>query len=217
MKKYIPLHAHNSQGSIGDALMKLNEYVQKAIELNLPAIALTDHGTLTSMYAFNDLCTKNKVKPIIGCEIYEVNDRLKKSDEQNSRKHLVLLAKSDVGIKNLLNIVNNSYSEGFYTKPRTDLSFMKQNGEGIIALSACVSGRIPKAILAFESDETIIGYINEYKEAFDDFYLEIQPGDFDEQKRVNQELIRFSKMTNTPLVVTNDIHYLEEDDCRLHD
>lgn len=216
-KKYVPLHAHNSMGSIGDALMKLKDYVSKAKQYELPAIALTDHGTLTSMYAFNECCYGSGVKPIFGCEVYEVNDRLKRNDEDNSRNHLVLLAKNKKGLENLLSIVNNAYLEGFYYKPRTDRAFMKEHGEGIICLSACVGGRVPQAILNYASDEDIIEMINEYKDIFDEYYLEIQPGNFDEQLRVNAELVRFSALTDTPLVVTNDIHYLDEDDCVLHD
>lgn len=216
-KKYVPLHAHNSTGSIGDALMKLKEYSTRAKQYELPAIALTDHGTLTSMFAFNECCIGSQVKPIFGCEVYEVNDRLIKQDTQNSRYHLVLLAKNNDGLTNLLSIVNNAYQEGLYKKPRTDNAFMKEHGKGIIALSACVGGRIPQAILAGEPDRVIVELIQTYKDMFDEFYLEIQPGNFDEQLRVNEELVRFSVLTDTPLVVTNDIHYLEEDDCRLHD
>lgn len=216
-KKYVPLHAHNSMGSIGDALLKLKEYSAKAKDYGLPAIALTDHGTLTSMYAFNECCSGEGVRPIFGCEVYEVNDRLMRSDENNLRNHLVLLAKNKKGLENLLSIVNDAFLNGFYYKPRTDRNFMKEHGEGIICLSACVGGRVPQAILNYASDEDIIEMINEYKDIFDEYYLEIQPGKFDEQLRVNAELVRFSSLTRVPLVVTNDIHYLEEDDCVLHD
>lgn len=216
---FIPLHAHSSQGSIGDSILKVPDYIAKAQEYGLPALALTDHGSMASMYSFNEACKKSGIKPIIGCEVYETpdrEDRDSKSPGARDRKHLVLLASTDEGLKNLLAIVNDAQLDGFYYKPRTDLAFMKKHGKGIIALSACVGGKIPQQILE-ENLEGARASIEEYKDAFDEFYLEIQPGDFEEQHVVNKALLELSRETDTPLVVTNDIHYLRAKDSVAHD
>ncbi|PTY93035.1 DNA polymerase III subunit alpha [Heyndrickxia sporothermodurans] len=219
MLGYVPLHAHTTEGSIGDSILKISEYVKKGKEYGLPALAVTDHGSLSAMYAFDAECRKNGIKPIIGCEVYETKDRLNKdkTDESAKRRwHLVLLAKNNKGMENLLTIVNDAQMNGFYYKPRTDIEFMKKHGEGIICFSACVGGKIPKAILN-DDPEAAIRYIEEYKEAFDEFYLEIQPGTFEEQRIVNEALIELAEYTNTPLIVTNDVHYLREEDYVPHD
>lgn len=216
---FIPLHAHSSQGSIGDAILKIPSYVEKGKSYGLPALAMTDHGSLASMYSFNESCRKAGIKPIIGCEVYETPDRLdkdKKSEHSTTRWHLVLLAATDEGMENLLAIVNDAQLNGFYFKPRTDAAFLREHGKGIIALSACVGGRIPQQILQ-EDLEAARESIELYKEIFDDFYLEIQPGDFEEQKIVNQMLLQLSIETDTPLVTTNDIHYLNREDATPHD
>lgn len=217
MVTYVPLHAHTAPGSVGDAIMKVEDYIEKAKELKLPAIAVTDHGSMASIYHFYHECLKNDIKPILGCEVYETPDRLVKTKESSKlRHHLLLLAKNNIGFKNLLAINNDAASEGFYYKPCTDVSFMKEHGEGIIATSACVGGKVAQAILNNDI-EAAKKYIYEFKEIFDEFYLEIQPGRFSEQLIVNRELIKLSEETDTPLVVTNDIHYLNKQDSKPHD
>lgn len=212
--KYIPLHVHTSPGSIGDSILKVKDYVSRAKTYGLDAIAITDHGSLSAIYDFFHECQKNEIKPIIGCEVYTTKDR--KSTETKERSHLVLLSKNEQGLTNLLEIANNASIEGFYYKPRTDMEFLKKNGKGIIGLSACLGGDIPKAILK-DNPEEAIKLIEDFKEAFDEFYLELQPGNSEEQIIVNKALIELSQYTNTPLVITNDIHYLEEDDHVPHD
>ncbi len=219
MEHYIPLHVHTCDGSIGDSTLKIKDYVKKAKEYGIKSISITDHGSLASMYVFYHECIKNDIKPIIGCEIYETKDRLNTNkDDESSKKynHLVLLAKNKIGMENLLKISNDAHINGFYYKPRTDINFLKKYGEGIIALSACLAGKIPSLILK-NDPESAISAIKEYKNAFDEFYLEIQPGNFEEQNLVNTALVELAEYTNTPLVVTNDIHYLNQENYLSHD
>lgn len=230
MKKYVPMHVHTSDGSIGDSILKLDEYINKAKELDLTSLAITEHGTLTSMYAFIKTCKDNNIKPIIGCEIYEVEDKFMfhgledsavkeiKKDKtiRNNYGHLILIAKNNNGLKNLLEIVNYSQLKGMYYKPRISLEKMKKYSKDIICLTACVGGKVPKFILNDEIDKAK-EHLLKYTDVFDEVYLEIQPGDFDEQIVVNNTLIEFSRELNIPLVATNDVHYLDAEDYYIHD
>lgn len=220
-RKYYSLHVHTNIGSIGDSILRIPDYAKRASEYGLKAIAVTDHGSMSAMYAVLEECQKNDLKPIIGMEPYVVpNNDLDYQKEHKLNKgagrHLLLLAKTTEGFKNLLKIHNQAQIEGFYNTPRTDLKHLKKWGKGIIGCSACVNGEIPKAILDndYEKAESLV---NEYKEAFDEFYLEIQPGSFDDQITVNRELVKLARRTNIPIVVTNDVHYLDSEDCITHD
>lgn len=226
LAQYFSLHVHSIK-SINDSILKIDDYIKKAKELGLHSLSLTNHGTMSDVFEFYKKCKKENIKPIIGCEVYVVDDRLEKT---RGYAHLVLIAINKKGFENLIAIHNDAQIIGKYYKPRTDLSFLSKHGEGIIALSACVGGELPKMILnaiaLSEDDEAdyneeehinnMIEYINTYKTIFDDFYLEIQPGDFMEQVVVNESLISLSEMTNTKLVVTNDVHYLNEEDYLAH-
>lgn len=225
---YIPLHAHTAKGSIGDSILKINEYVKKAKEYGLTHLTITNHGSMADMYDFYEECKKENIQPIIGCEVYEIEDRTIKDKTNTNYTHLVLIAKNEVGLKNLLYITTDAQLNGFYYKPRTDLSVMKEHSEGIIALSACLGGRIPQMILqlynkeftneeAEKEIELMKSIIESYKEVFNDFYLELQPGNFEEQIFVNEMLVYLAEETNTPFVITNDIHYLEQKDWYAHD
>lgn len=234
---YIPLHVHTTTASIGDSVLKIKDYVKKAKDMGLKALAITNHGSLADMYAFYVECINNGIKPIIGCEVYECQDRTYKEKKKKTKKeleeeeklreqgiepidnkynHLVLLATNEIGMKNLINIVSDAELVGKHYKPRTDLSFMKDHGEGIIALTACVGGRIPRYLVKDEDDKAL-DYYNKLKDIFDDVYLEIQPGTFEEQKITNKKLIEISKQTGAKIVATNDVHYLNEEDYRMHD
>ncbi len=212
---YYPLHAHLAYGSIGDSILRTEDYVKRAAEYGLDALAITDHGSLAAMYSFTEECSKYGIKPIIGMEAYEAEDASIKDKEHNKRYHLVLLAKTNEGLKNLITIHNIAATDGFYTKPRTDLSILQQYGKGIICLSACMAGRIPQAILNDDPAEAI-RLIQAYKECFDEFYLEIQPGHFNEQIIINDAIVELAAYTNTPIVATNDIHYLDKKDAIAH-
>jgi DNA polymerase-3 subunit alpha len=207
------MHLHTTTGSIGDSILRIPELVEKAAKLNIKALALTNHGSLADMYDFYFECVKHKIKPIIGCEVYVTDNRLEPVRESN---HLILLAKNLTGVKNLLNITSNAQLEGFYYKPRTDLNYIKEYSEGLICLTACVGGKVPQLILQ-DDIEGAVGYIKELDSIFENVYLEIQPGDFEDQAKVNNKLIELSSELNIPLVASNDIHYLDKNDWKAHD
>ena len=210
---YYPLHVHTALGSIGDSILRISDYVQRAKEIGLTVLTITDHGSLAAMYSFIEECQKADIKPIIGMEAYEVDDATVKDKHFN---HLVLIAKNNDGLKNLLQIHNDAYDRGFYYKPRTDREALKRWGKGIIALSACVKGSIPQAILE-GNVEKCIEQLKFYQSVFDDFYFELQPGTFEDQVTVNDTLVYLSQELNVPVVVTNDIHYLNATDAVTHD
>lgn len=219
MYKYIPMHVHTIK-SIGDSILNIEEYIKKAKYLNLPAITITNHGTLSDMFEFYSACKKENIKPIIGCEVYVTKDRLDKKNKKYH--HLVLIAKNKVGLKNLLHIHNDAQIEGFYCRPRTDYSVLEKYNEGLICLTACVGGELPKIITDTETseeekekliDEFIIRNLNIFGT---DLFLEIQPGDFPEQIIVNKKLEEINKKYGIPLILTNDIHYLNKEDYIAH-
>lgn len=228
----MPLHLHSAEGSAGDSILDIKKAVARAKELGMPALALTDHGTMAMAYQFYDACVAEGVQPIIGCEVYVTNNRLikEKADPKNKYYHLVLLAKNKTGFRNLLRITNDAHETGFYSKPRTDHNFLSDHSEGIIALSACVGGELPQKILqrGIEEeinegvagktlDQEINDLIQWHKDTFDGFYLELQPGNFPDQQTVNNALIKLSEETDTPLVITTDVHYLDQDEAFYHD
>lgn len=223
--KYLSLHLHTIK-SVGDSILKIDDYIEKAKEMNLNSLCVTNHGTMSDSFEFYKKCKNNNIKPIIGCEVYITNDRLEK---ERGYDHLVLIAINNKGFQNLLAIHNDAQVNGFYYKPRTDVSVLEKHGEGIIALSACVGGTLPKMILKsleeslsdpeFNEEEhtnRMLEYISLYKSIFHEFYLEIQPGKFASQIAVNEALIELANETNTKLVVTNDVHYLNAEDYLAH-
>ena len=214
---YTPLHLHTTDGSIGDSIIKIKELVKRAKELNINTLACTNHGSLSDMYDFYIECETNNIKPIIGCEVYFTEDRFKKDKEAKSY-HMVLLSKSNTGLKNLLKIVSIGQLEGFYYRPRIDMQILEQYKEDIICLTACVGGYVPKMILN-KNYEEIDKHLNSLISIYgkDNVYLEIQPGDFEEQTIVNDKLIELSDKYGLDLVVTNDVHYLLKDDWKAHD
>ena len=215
-KIYYPHHCHLASGSIGDSILRIPDFVKRAKEYGLKHLTMTDHGSLSAMYAFCDECIKQGIEPIVGMEAYECEDKSIKDKEHRGYNHLVLLAKNHEGIQNLFQIHNRAATEGFYYKPRTDLDDLYEYGKGIIGMSACVQGTIPQAILNNDF-ERACDYIGAYKECFDSFYLELQPGHFDEQLLINDGLVLLAQETETPLIVTNDIHYLDAEDYKVHD
>ena len=216
MNKYVPLHVHTSRNSVGDSILKLNEYINKAKNLGLDTLCITGHGSLADMYDFYFKCIDNNIKPIIGCEVYLTPDMNEKTKDSKTY-HMILIAKDNEGLKNLINIVSVASLEGFYKVPRVDLNYISEHSEGLICTTACVGGMLPKYILN-EQEELAEHHLKELIEIFkDNLYLEIQPGDFIEQVTVNNKLIELSNKYNLPLVLTNDIHYLNEEDYIVHD
>ena len=216
MNKYVPIHVHTSRNSIGDATLKLDEYISKAKELGLDTLCITGHGSLADMYDFYFKCIENDIKPIIGCEVYLTPDMEDKTKDSKTY-HMILIAKDNEGLKNLINIVSVASLKGFYKKPRVDLTYIKEHSEGLICATACVSGMLPKLILE-NNEEGIKNHIEELKDIFGaDLYFEIQPGDFSDQITINNKLIELSNNYQIPLILTNDIHYLNEEDYIVHD
>lgn len=210
---YYPLHVHTALGSIGDSILLIDDYVQRAKEIGLSSLAITDHGSLSAMYSFIEACQKADIKPIIGMEAYEV---ISADERTKDYSHLVLLAKDDIGLSNLLQLHNDAHNRGFYYKPRVDHDALKRWNKGLIALSACVKGSIPKAILE-GNVEKCFNMVNFYRNTFEAFYFEIQPGNFEAQININDTLAYLSQEYDIPIVVTNDIHYLNKKDAIAHD
>lgn len=221
---YNSLHNHFEKGSPGDSILKVKDGVETAKKLGMTALAITDHGSMAQVVEFYKHCVKNNIKPILGMEAYEVQDRTERVQGYN---HLVLLARNHDGYKDLLKIAEDFQKNGFYYKPRTDLSVLKKYGKNIIATSACIQGHIPqmlKALIEEEDDSKIdemfleiVEVVKAYKECFYKFYLEIQPGAFEEQINLNILLAELSKDTDTPLIITNDVHYEKQENYKIHD
>jgi len=217
---FVHLHNH-SHYSLLDGLTKIDELVSQAKEQGSPAVALTDHGAMYGAIEFYEKAKKAGIKPIIGVEAYlSPGSRLDKNTRSDGRSsHLILLAKNLSGYKNLVKLVSLAHLEGFYYKPRIDWELLEQHHEGLIALSACLAGEIPRLILA----DDLVGArkrILEYNQLFGqgNFYLELMdhpelPG----LDKVNRELISFSKELGVPLVATNDSHYFRKDDAQAQD
>jgi len=217
---FVHLHNHTHY-SLLDGLTKIDEMVAFAIEQGSPAVAITDHGTMYGVLDFYKECKKQGIKPIIGVEAYLApRGRTKKETvEDRANHHLLLLAKNNQGYKNLIKLVSIAHLEGFYYKPRIDWELLEKYHEGLIACTACLGGEIPHLIETGQLEKAK-KRILEYNELFGqgNFFLEIQshPG-FEGQEKLNQQLIKFSKELNIPLVATNDIHYLKKEDAEAQD
>lgn len=217
--KFAHLHVHTSY-SLLDGSARIDQLLDKAIELGMDSMAITDHGTMFGVVEFYKKAKSKGIKPIIGCEVYVTSgDRREKTIRgESGMYHLVLLAENQKGYKNLIKIVSEGYVSGFYYKPRVDYETLKKYSEGIIALSACLGGEVQKNILNGQMDtarEKALLYRDIFGE--DGFYLELQDHFMEEQKRVNQSLIKLSKETGIELVATNDVHYINREDSKVHD
>lgn len=211
---YVPLHVHDTFGSIGDSILKIPDYVSKVKEYGCTAAAITNHGSLSTFVSFYEECKAKGIKPIIGCEFYFVEDRFNKEDK--SRAHIILLAKNYNGLKNLIQLHNDSQENGFYYKPRVDFKSIEEYKDDLICLSACVSSPMGKEIRR-SNTEKAISFIEKFIEIFgDNFFLEIQPGRFKEQLVYNDFLVAASKEYGIKLVATNDIHYLDQEEAEAH-
>lgn len=219
--KFVHLHTH-SHYSLLDGLAKIDELIQSAKEDGAPAIALTDHGVMYGVIEFYQKCKKAGIKPIIGVEAYLApnsrHDKITKSDESNYH-HLILLAKNHEGYKNLIKLTSIAHLEGFYYKPRIDWEVLEKHGQGLIALTACMGGEIPRLVMAGK-EERAKKRIKEYVSLFGEgnFYLELQDHpDLPGQDEVNRRLIKLAHEMNVPLVATNDVHYLKKEDDEAQD
>lgn len=213
---FVHLHTH-SHYSLLDGLPKISDLVGKAKELNMNALALTDHGVLYGAIEFFQKATKAGIKPIIGVEAYVAKNGMhnKRSRVDDRPYHLILLAKNLTGYQNLITLTTKAHLEGFYYKPRIDWALLQKHSKGLIALTACLQGEIPAAIRNSDlkhAEEIIKNYSELFGEG--NFYLELQHHPtLEQQGKVNEELINLGKKLDIPLVATNDVHYLEPDDA----
>ena len=186
----------------------------------MDALALTDHGVMSGVVKFYRQAKKRGIKPILGCEIYVApGDRRDRSPTGGKRfYHLVLLAENEKGYRNLLQIVSRSHTEGFYYRPRADREILRQYSEGLIALSACESGLIPRLLQAGRRDAAVEAAID-LRDTFGEsnFYIEIQHHGTDRDARIREQLIELARSLDLPLVATNDVHYLTPEDRLAHE
>jgi len=218
-ENFVHLHVH-TEYSLLDGSGRIDSLVAKAAQLGMPAVAITDHGTMYGVVDFYKAAKKCGIKPIIGCEVYVApRSRFERNAvEGESYYHLILLAENDQGYRNLVELVSRANLEGFYYKPRIDFELLKEYHEGLICLSACIAGEIPARLLKgdHEGAEKIL---SDYQDLFgpEHFFLELQDHDMPEQKRVNILLLELSKKHSVGLVATNDIHYINKKDAECHD
>jgi len=218
--KFTHLHVH-SHYSLLDGLPKIDELLNCAKELEMDSLALTDHGVLYGAVEFYKKAKEVGIKPIIGCELYLAREKMhqKRPNIDNARYHIVLLAKNETGYRNLVKLVTKAHLEGFYYKPRIDEDLLFEYSEGLIVLTACLQGKIPRLILAGKIKEAEALALK-YKSVFgpESFYLELQHHpNIPEQKKVNKVLIEIAKKHQIPLVATNDVHYLKPEDAEIQD
>ena len=214
------LHVH-TEYSLLDGSNKIKEYVKRVKELGMTAAAITDHGVMFGVIDFYKACQAEGINPILGCEVYVApNSRFDKelTGGEDRYYHLVLLAENNQGYDNLMKIVSRGFTEGYYYKPRVDMEVLQEFHEGIIALSACLAGEIPRYIvkgLPQEAEKVAL----RYQECFGkgNFFLELQDHGIPEQKTVDAALLQMSKKLDIPLVCTNDVHYTNADDADPHD
>ncbi len=211
---FVHLHLH-TEYSLLDGACRIRELPAHLASIGQTACAVTDHGVMYGAVEFFKECQKNSIKPIIGCEIYLApRSRFGKEKADSDYSHLVLLCKNDIGYRNLIAIVSAAYTEGFYGKPRADIELLREHADGLIALSACLSGRIPK-LLSVGDNDGALEHALLMRDIFgaDNFYLELQDHGIPEQKSVNLAIRRIAKETGIPLVATNDAHYLKKADA----
>lgn len=218
--KFTHLHLH-SHYSLLDGLAKIDDIIDKVKELGMDSVAITDHGTMYGAIEFYEKAKAKGIKPIIGCEVYEAVRGMKDKTPNldGKRFHLILLARNEQGYKNLVKIVTEAHLKGFYYKPRVDLKLLEKHADGLLAMSACLQGRIPHLLLSNKKDEAEEMALR-YEKMFGkgNYYLEVQhhPG-IPEQAKANQMMIELSKKTGIPLVATNDSHYVNREDAEAQD
>jgi len=213
------LHLHTTL-SVADATLTEKQVAKRCKELGMGAAAITDHGVMFNCINFYKACQAEGIKPILGMETYVAprSNMMREGQSDDANYHLVLLCETNEGYENLIKISSDASINGFYRKPRTDLLKLRKYHKGLIALSACLGGNVQQLILEDKYDEA-----KNMAETYDDifgrgnFYLELQDHGLDEQRKVNEMLIKMSRETGIPLVVTNDCHYLTQDGAKAHD
>ncbi len=223
VSEFIHLHVH-SDYSIRDGASKLNTLIARAKQLNMPALALTDHGNMFGVLNFEHICRANGINPIIGEEFYVAYG---KHTEQtpvpygSGKKkyfHLILLCENVTGYKNMCWLSSLAYRDGFWSKPRIDFELLEKYHEGIICLSACIQGELPQLLLN-DMDDEARELALKYKNLFgpDHYYIELQDHGLADQKYTNEKMIKLARELDIPMVVTNDVHYCYKEDAEAQD
>jgi len=217
---FVSLHLH-TEYSLLDGAIRIKELVDRALEFRMPALAMTDHGNLFGAVQFYRKVSKAGIKPIIGCELYVAPaSRLERGggDGENTSFHLILLARDNIGYRNLVTLVTKAYLEGFYRRPRIDMGLLEQYSGGLIGLSACLKGEIPYCLQRGQIERARERAL-QFKHILgpENFYIEIQENGLPEQKEANLKLIDLARELHIGLVATNDCHYLKKSDAKAHD
>lgn len=218
MSGFVHLHLH-TEYSLLDGACRINELIDTAVSQGAASVAITDHGSMYGVVDFYKAAKAKGIHPIIGCEVYvsprKHTDKIHEFDSEN--RHLVLLCKNNTGYQNLAAMVSEAWINGFYNKPRVDDEMLEAHSEGLIALSACLAGDIPRALVRGDYDaakEKALKYNRIFGQG--NFYLELQDHGIREQKQIAPMLIALSQETGIPLVVTNDCHYIHKEDSKMH-
>ena len=215
-RQFTHLHVH-TEYSLLDGACRIDRMFDHLKEMGQTACAITDHGVMYGCVAFFDAAKAAGIKPIIGCEVYvATRTRFDKVNRIDGNSHLILLCKNETGYKNLIKMVSAGFLEGFYSKPRIDKDLLEQHHEGLICLSACLAGEVPKAILAgdYERAKNTALY---YRDLFGEgnYYIELQDHGLEEDRVVLPQLIRLARETGIPMVATNDAHYITKEDSKM--
>jgi DNA polymerase III subunit alpha len=210
------LHVH-TEYSLLDGMCRIPQLVRRAKDLGMASLAITDHGVMYGAIEFYREARQAGIKPIIGCEFYIApGDRRSRTPADKNSYHLILLAKDQAGYHNLIQLTTKAHLEGFYYKPRVDRELLEQHRQGLVALSACLSGEVASLILARRFDDARQAALW-YRQTFGDFYLEIMRNPVPELENVNAHLIQMAKELGIPLAATNDTHYINKEDASAHD
>lgn len=214
MPEFCHLHCH-TQYSLLDGAARIDNLIRRAKEMDMPAVAITDHGNLYGVPEFYTTARKEGIQPIIGCEFYMCTDMYDRVDRE--RFHQVLLAKNEVGYQNLIALSSTSYLDGYYYKPRIDRKLLKQHSEGLIATTCCLQGEVLQAILK-KGEDAAKEIFKEYLDIFgEDYYIEIQDHNIKDQRRCNEVLLRWSKEFDVKVIASNDVHYIDQQDSEAQD
>jgi DNA polymerase-3 subunit alpha len=216
-KPFVHLHCHTDY-SLLDGACEIGQLMDLVAEQNMPAVAMTDHGNLFGAVEFYNQAKHKGVHPVIGCEVYVAQQTHTVKNDTNRYNHLVLLCENQEGYRNLIKLVSTGFLDGFYYKPRIDKDLLSRHSSGLIALSACLRGDINETLMAQRYDDAK-KLCYEYRDMFgkDNFFLEVQDHGLDADKMVTPAVCRLSQETGTPLVATNDSHYLRREDSRMHE
>jgi len=218
MPEFTHLHLH-TEFSLLDGACRIDELLDEAVKLKMPALAVTEHGNMFSSVVFHDHARERGLKPILGCEVYVAQgSRFDKSGPQTETNHLVLLAETTEGYKNLIKLVSAGYTEGFYYRPRIDKDLLARHSTGLIGLSSCLKGEVASA-LKVEQARPALEAAARLRDILgkNNFFLEMQYQGIEEQKIVNRGIIPLARELELPLVATNDVHYLRQGDYQPHD